>query len=173
MTKAMNVACGVGLVALIVILTGCANPVATHYVASGDSGEFEPGAAVSVEIRETANLTYEEARLRRQGWREIGRAAFAETGTLNRAQLVAQARAVGADLVLWHGWSMEEKLEGASVEASDTDPAIEVPTRPGESPSAPRLAIRRSTDPHKVTITRFTISFWRKVGRTLHVAEHE
>lgn len=169
----MNAARGVGAIALLAILTGCANPVATNYVASGDAGGFRPDAAAAVDIRETANLPYEEARLRREGWRETGRAAFQETGTLNRAQLVAQARAVGADLVLWHGWSMEEKREGALIEASDTDPAIEVPARPGASPSAPRPVIRRNPEPYKVTVTRFTISFWRKVGPTPPVNEHE
>ena len=169
----MNAARGVGLVTFLAILAGCANPVATNYVASRDAGGFEPSAAATVGIRETANLPDEEARLRREGWREIGRAAFQETGTLNRAQLAAQARAVGADLVLWHGWSMEEKREGAIIEASDTDPAVEVPTRPGESPSAPRPAIRRDPEPYKVTVTRFTISFWRKAGPTPHVNEHE
>lgn len=162
MKNAMNAAHGVGLFAMLVILAGCANPVARHYVASGDAGELGLGATATVEIRMVASLPDEESRLRREGWREIGRAAFQETGTLNRAQLVAQARAVGADLVLWHGWSMEERREGMVYMTSDTDPGVYVSTGPGESPIATPRAVRRSREIYTVTVTRFTLSFWRK-----------
>lgn len=173
MTKAMNANRGVGMIAMLAVLAGCANPVARHYVASGDAGQLGLGATAAVEIRMVASLPDEEARLRREGWREIGRAAFQDTGTLNRAQLVAQARAVGADLVLWHGWSMEEQREGVVIVSSDTDPSVAVPGRPGESPTAPAPAIRRSREIHTVTVTRFTISFWRKTEAKPPAIEHE
>ena len=169
----MNAARGVGLAAMLTILAGCANPVARHYVASGDAGEFGLGATSAVEIRQTAILPDEEARLRREGWREIGRAAFQDTGTLNRAQLVAQARAVGADLVLWHGWSMEEKRLGEPHMTYAANPGVDVSARAGESTFAPSPVISRSREIHTVTVTHFTISFWRKTAAKPPAIEHE
>ena len=170
MTKAMNAARGVGFIAMLAVLAGCANPVARHYVASGDAGELGLDATTAAEIRMVASLPDEEARLRREGWREIGRAAFQDTGTLNRAQLVAQARAVGADLVLWHGWSMEEKRLG---EPHMTYAGGDVSASSGESTFAPSPAVSRSRELYTVTVTRFTISFWRKTEANPPTIEHE
>ncbi len=173
MTKAMSAARGVGLIALLAILAGCANPVARHFVASSDAGELRLGATAAVEIRMAAILPDEEARLRREGWREIGRAAFQETGTLNRAQLVAQARAVGANLVLWHGWSMEEKRLGEPHMTYAANAGVDVSASAGESTFAPSPAVSRSREIYTVTVTHFTISFWRKTEAKPSSIEHE
>lgn len=169
----MNAVRGVGSIAWLAVLVGCANPVAKHYVALEGTDGPAAGATAAVEIRQVVNLTEEEARLRRDGWREIGRAAFQETGTLNRAQVVNQARSVGADLVLWHGWSIEENRLGEPHMTSAANPGVDVSGSAGKPTYATVPVTGRSRETYTVTVTHVTISFWRQTAAKPSVIEPE
>ena len=151
-----------GLLVLSGLLGGCANPVASSYVSSGSTVTLAPVADASCVIRETKDLTQEAATLRAQGWTEIGRSSFTDSGKLNFTPVQSQARKVGAALVLWTWWSWEEKFDEAALEPHGQQTVDEDPRQPGVSPNPPKRVSSSPSGPYKVTVYRYEIVFWRK-----------
>lgn len=151
-----------GLLGLSGLLGGCANPINRSFVPSGPTVAVSAMASADCVIRETKDLAQEASSLRARGWKEIGKSSYTDSGSLNLIHAEAQARKVGAALVLWQGWSYEERLDEVTAETSGRSNAAEVPGQPGASPNPARQVFSPPPRPYKVTVYRYEIVFWRK-----------
>lgn len=141
-------------------LTGCANPVARHYVATeavNSREHVEPIAAP--EVRATGDLPREERKLHEAGWVKIGSAEFSGLSQLNLGDVQAHARRVGAQVAIWTERSKRRESEGFKVrhhepqsEGFDRLSSSAAPTTRTVESNVPSVAFREYF---------YEISFWR------------
>lgn len=142
-------------------LGGCANPVASNYVASNVTSAVEVSRSRAVEVRWVKNLDREGTVLRAAGWQLMGSSSFSEVAPPRSGQIEAQARRVGADLVL--AANSRGRRQTDDFKLTQFDDRQPVYPQTSTDPHPPSRVVE-TTVSASYQIDRFSFQFWRKAA---------
>lgn len=142
------------------LLAGCANQVARNYVPAAGSAMPRTPSETDPALQPVTDLNRTQHDLLAQGWQIIGTSRVEDIKPVARDQLLAQGRAVGAELVVW----AQSAGKRRSSEVTLTRPA---PTSPmmenyeANNPTPPRLETVRIGPTSYQEITTYVLFLCR------------
>ena len=143
---------------LAIILGGCANPVAKHYVQLAPPTVAKP-TAVTAEVQQVQDLSVAEKWLSEKGWEKVGKSEFSSLDALQTPHVLQQAAETGATVVIWHRSSKRQRAPDIVVTNYERRP--ETKELMSSQPEVPERIVRTKIWGADFVEHFYTISFWR------------